>query len=700
MSWNNGSNLTFRAFPANRYLLHGAPLLQNASIDTLVAQEPSISMERTHRFLRSLILAGNGLGLCLSNAAGAAPPLEAYGNLPQVEYLRVSPSGERVAMVGVIGDKRQLVLAEVAGSKLIKAAALGENKVRDMSWAGDEHVLVSITATTASLYDFGNQRLELGGVLHVGLDGRAPWSVFEHSDNIEHTVLENYGAYPQQGHWSGYFGGLSLVRQRGFGDNGYTRQHTYIDLYRVDLETSQPTLLASGAGREHEWVLGADGSIVAHVEYAEGSGEWVLYAGAVRDKVLLKKTTPTRDMRIAGLGRSPGTVLVIDRTGDEDIATEIDVATGHSDTILADVGIARYLFDPITGLLVGATTVPDPWAKFFDPAMQNHYNNIRNAFPHQRLRLESFTPNLKEMVVFTDGTADAGTFWFVNRTTSRADPIGYPYPQIKAGDVGPVRSIVYTASDGMGMDGVLTLPPGRDAKNLPLVVLPHGGPIGPWDEPKFDWWPQAFASRGYAVFQPNYRGSGGHSVAFRNAGNGEWGRKILSDITDGVAELTKLALIDPKRACIVGGSYGGYAALAGVTLQQGLYRCAVSVAGPADMATFMSWEAQRFGVNSPALRKMQKITGADTASASYLHDISPRQFAKRADAPILLIHGKDDTRVPIEQSRQMASALKAYSKSVEFVELEKEDHFLSRDVTRTVMLKAALNFVEKYNPPQ
>jgi pimeloyl-ACP methyl ester carboxylesterase len=658
-------------------------------------------MERTHRFLPFLILAGNGLGLCLSNAAGAAPPLEAYGNLPQVEYLRVAPSGQRVAMVGVIGDKRQLVLAEVAGGKLIKAAALGENRVRDLNWAGDEHVLVSIAATTASLYDFGNQRLELWGVLHVGLDAKPPWSVFERSDDIEHTVFANYRAYPQQGHWSGYFGGLSLVRQRGFGDNGYTRQHTYIDLYRVDLETAQPTLLASGAGREHEWVLGADGSIVAHVEYAEGSGEWVLYAAAVRDKVLLKKTTPTRDIWIAGLGRNPETVLVIERTGDEDIATEIDVATGHSETLFADVGIARYLFDPLTGLLIGAATVADPWAKFFDPAMQNHYNNIRNAFPHQRVHLESFTPNLQEMIVFTDGTADPGTFWFVNGTTHRADPIGYPYPQIKAGDVGAARSIAYSAADGMKMDGVLTLPPGRDAKNLPLVVFPHGGPIGLWDDPGFDWWAQAFASRGYAVFQPNYRGSGGRTVAFRNAGYGEWGRKILSDIKDGVAELAKLGLIDPTRACIVGASYGGYAALAGVTLQQGLYRCAVSVAGPADMATFMSWQTQRLGINTAALRTMQKTTGADAASsASYLHDISPRQFAKRADAPILLIHGKDDTRVPIEQSREMASALKANSKSVELVELQKEDHFLSRDVTRTVMLKAAVSFIEKHNPPQ
>jgi pimeloyl-ACP methyl ester carboxylesterase len=657
-------------------------------------------MERTHQFLRSFLLAASGLGLCHGSPAGAAPPLEAYGNLPQVEHMRVSPSGTRIAMVGVVSEKRQLVLVEVAGSKLIKAAAVGSNKVRDVRWAGNDHVLVSITATSAPLYDFGNLRYELEAVVHVGLDGKPPWSVFEHSDNIEHTVFGSYGAYSRNDHWYGYFGGLTLVRQLGFGDHGYTRQHTYTDLYRVDLETSQPTLMAPGAGREHDWVLGADGSIVAHAEYSAGSGEWILYEGIERDKVLLKKSTPLEEVGVAGLGRTVGTVLVIDHTGGKDEATEIDLASGHSEPLFADVGTAGYLFDPITGLLVGAKILSDPFAQFFDAAMQDHYNSTRHVFPHQRMRLESFTPGLKEMIVFTNGADDPGTYWFVNGATHRADPIGYPYPLIKPADVGPIRSIAYTAADGMPMDGVLTLPPGRDAKNLPLVVLPHGGPIDVWDEPGFDWWAQAFASRGYAVFQPNYRGSGGQSAAFRDAGYGEWGRKMLSDITDGVAELARLALIDSKRACIVGGSYGGYAALAGVTLQSGLYRCAVSVAGPADMASFLSWEAERHGMDTSTFRFMQKIVGAGTGSAAYLHDISPTQFAKRADAPILLIHGKDDTRVPIEQSREMLSALKANGKIVQFVELEKEDHFLSRDVTRIAMLKAAVGFVEKYNPAQ
>jgi dipeptidyl aminopeptidase/acylaminoacyl peptidase len=655
-------------------------------------------MERNFQLLRLSLFAAASLALSFS-AAAASPPLEAYGNLPQVEFMRVSPSGNRIAMIGVDHEKRQLILAEAGTNKVLKAAAVGDNKVRNLFWAGDEHVLVEVTKTSPLLYDYGYQRIELFGMLHVGLDGSPPWPVFGHSDSIEHTVFGYSGAYPQQGRWYGYFRGLTLERQRGFGDAGYTRQHSYLDLYQVDLQTSTPKLLATGPGREHEWVIGADGNIAAHVEFAPASGEWVLYAGREREKLLIKKNTPVQEISLVGLGRRDGTVLVLDHTGDTDQVCEIEVATGACETLFSDVGVTGFLYDPLSGLLIGAATPTDPWAQFFDPALQKHYNSARKAFPNQQVRLESFSPNLKDMIVFTDGTADSGTFWFVNGTTHRADPIGYPYAQIAPTDVGPVKTFGYSAADGLRIEAILTLPPGREPKRLPLVVLPHGGPISAADQAGFDWWAQAFASQGYAVLQPNYRGTEGYSDAFRRAGFGEWGRKILSDIADGVTALGTQSLIDPKRVCIVGASYGGYAALAGVTMQRGLYRCAVSVSGPSDMAKFMNWQTTRYGLDSPDLRYMRKLIGADSASEDRLREISPAHFVKQAEAPILLIHGKDDTRVPIEQSRDMAAALKRAGKVVQLVELEHEDHFLSRDATRIAMLKAAVDFVSKFNPP-
>jgi dipeptidyl aminopeptidase/acylaminoacyl peptidase len=281
----------------------------------------------------------------------------------------------------------------------------------------------------------------------------------------------------------------------------------------------------------------------------------------------------------------------------------------------------------------------------------------------------------------------------VDIKTGRADALGSSYA-IDAGDVGPMRMLRYKAVDGLEIGAVLTLPPGRSEKNLPLIVLPHGGPATR-DYPVFDWWAQAYASRGYAVLQPNFRGSEGSGAAFRLAGRGEWGRKMQTDISDGVADLARQGIIDPKRVCIVGASYGGYAALAGVTLQQGLYRCAVSVAGVADVARMLSTDIRESGQNRTVIRALRTEVG----TGRDMKDVSPANFAARADAPIMLIHGVDDIVVPFDQSRQMAAALSRAGKPHEFIKLEGEDHWLSKGETRLAMLKASMAFVEKHNPP-
>jgi dipeptidyl aminopeptidase/acylaminoacyl peptidase len=242
--------------------------------------------------------------------------------------------------------------------------------------------------------------------------------------------------------------------------------------------------------------------------------------------------------------------------------------------------------------------------------------------------------------------------------------------------------------------GFLTLPHGRAEKNLPLVVFPHGGPAQ-MDTADFNWWAQAMAAQGYAVLQPNFRGSS-LGYQYMEAGFGEWGRKMQSDLSDGVRFLVKEGIVNPERVCIVGASYGGYAALAGVTLETGVYRCAVSVAGIADMKRFHNWNAANGGRSG---RWWDRFLGVAGKNDPALLAISPIEHLSALTVPVLLIHGRDDTVVPYEQSDAMLAAAKRAGKSIELVTLKHEDHWLSRSETRLQMLQATVEFLRANNPP-
>ena len=284
----------------------------------------------------------------------------------------------------------------------------------------------------------------------------------------------------------------------------------------------------------------------------------------------------------------------------------------------------------------------------------------------------------------------------VDLATRKATWLGQEYEGVKPEDISPREPYRYKAADGLEVTGYLTLPRGRPAKGLPLVVFPHGGPASR-DGPGFDWWAQAMANRGYAVLQPNFRGSDGLGAAFLAAGYGQWGRKMQTDLSDGVRDLAAKGTVDPNRVCIVGASYGGYAALAGAAIDTGVYRCAVSVAGPADLRRFVEWSRVQRGRG--AYRYWNRFMGAEDSKDVALGEISPAAHVDRVAIPILLIHGKDDTVVPLEQSQIMADALKRAGKPVELVVQPGADHWLSRGDTRLQTLTSTMAFVEKHNPP-
>jgi dipeptidyl aminopeptidase/acylaminoacyl peptidase len=644
-------------------------------------------------------LAAMALSLVLfgfSTTARAEIPVDTYGKLPKIELVRISPSGNHIALIAVTGESRKLMVVTSDG-KLVKAGAVGDAKVRDLNWAGDEDILLTTSVTANQSMDFG-QSFELGTMLRVALNDTKTWAVFEQSHSVEHTVQGYYGSAERGGRRTGYFGGITEMRGGGGPGSDYVFEHGFADLYRVDLTTGDYEIAVKGNENSHHWVVANDGRIIAHSDYNQKSGLWRVFGGD-HDALLFEKTTPTDDIALLGLGRTPGSIVLVDDSGADDVIEEIDTTNAKATVLFETNSIRQFIFDPVSRLLLGAITLDEKGSSFFDPRIQAKVDGMRKAFPGRNVRLESFGEQLDKMIVETDGAADSGTYWLVDVSSGKAVPLGFEYPDIKGDDVGATSLVKYHAADGLAIEGVLTLPPHREVKQLPLLVMPHGGPEGVMDILQFDWLAQAFASRGYAVFQPNFRGSGGYGHQFRAAGDGQWGRKMLTDLSDGVVELARQNIIDPKRVCIFGASYGGYAALAGVTLQHGIYRCAISWAGVSDMPMFSGWQIRRYGPTNDLSRYMRKITGVDVEGEGVLREISPAAFANKADAPILLMHGKDDTRVPIEQSEYMASALKRAGKPFDFITVPREDHFLSLETTRTALLKTSTTFLEKYNPP-
>lgn len=622
----------------------------------------------------------------------AAPPLSIYGQLPGFEKSVLSPTGDRVAIIGRVAGKRQLVVYD-KDKKPLFAAPLGEEKIRGLYWIGEKDILVYKSDTVDLGVGFTSDQAELYSGLIFPIDGRKPWFVFQNNKSIVGGVRGFYGLYERQSKWYGYFGGITL-ESKGVAET-YLKT-TQPVLYEVDLTTGSARKIAARPenGVYRSWVLGPDGSVNATFDYISSSGNW-----AIRNAQGGKIATGTSKLGgagLIGLGAT-GDSLLYSLTDDADGESrwfEVPLAGGEAKEILAGSDTEGSIIDRRTGRFIGYTIVSEtPTYRFFDARKQKVINATLKAFPGLAVRLIDWNDSFDKLIVRTEGSGDPQSWWLVDIKTGQAMPLGQSY-QIPEQEVGSVKMIRYKAGDGTEIAAVLTLPPGRDAKNLPVVIFPHGGPAA-HDEVRFDWWAQAFAARGYAVLQPNFRGSTGYGPAFKRAGHGEWGGKMQTDISDGLAHLARDGIVDPKRACIMGASFGGYAALAGVTLQQEIYRCAVSVSGIGDVSKMVATDLAESGSDPTLRRSLEQQVGARRDLAA----VSPIRFVDKVAAPILLIHGKDDTVVHYDQSRDMNAALRRAGKTVEFVTLAGEDHWLSKGSTRLNMLEAAVAFVEKHNPP-
>ena len=347
--------------------------------------------------------------------------------------------------------------------------------------------------------------------------------------------------------------------------------------------------------------------------------------------------------------------------------------------------------NPSDGTVVGIYLTEDrPRIHWLDPSLAQTQAQIDAAVGAGNALITSWDRTMSNLLVKLGGPDQAGAYYVYNRALGgNMSRLAFADETFKTRKLAPVSTIHYKTRDGLDLSAVLTLPKGKAAKNLPLILLPHGGPQAR-DVEGWDWWVQFLAWRGYAVIQPNYRGSTGFGTALVDKGYGEWGLKMQDDLNDAITYLAGAGIADPKRVCIAGASYGGYAAMRGAQRDGKLFRCAISYAGVSDLGALARYDSRSLlGAEYRADLK-EKAPDFDA--------VSPLRHPEEFSTPILIMHGKLDLRVPVKQSRDMAEKLEAAGKNYRYVEQPLGDHHFSRQEDRLQFLKEMDAFLQQYNP--
>jgi len=630
--------------------------------------------------------------LCIAGAsaraADAPAPIEVYGHLPTLEDLALSPDGTKLVFVRISGDERNLYIKPLTENKVLGVARVGDAKLRGIAWMDNDNLWFEVSSTGLPWGLSGPQHeWRQLGTLNIPKQKLAFMSF---GGTGERTV--------------NVISGLPMVRDVGgattlFVPGLYVTDRTLPALFKYDVAGGNIRLIAKSGYPSTEWLIDESGAIAGEFIYYDEQKQWDLKLGGTGSmRTVASGIAPIDVPSVVGFSADGDSILVQLVENGESLWKPLFLKDGSWGAPLAKgQAFTRPIVDRKSGRIIGGVQgIDDSDYIFFDNERQAHWDAVLRAFPGERVELLSTSDDYTRVLVRVFGAKDGYVYSLFDWYSHKAVTLGKVYEGL--GAVAEVKHIAYRAADGLEIPAYLTLPHGRPEANLPLVVFPHGGPADA-DTDDFDWWAQALANEGYAVLQPNYRGST-VSDRFMAAGYGEWGRKMQTDLSDGVRYLARRGTIDPKRVCIVGASYGGYAALAGITLDPGVYRCAVSVAGLSDLKRMLRWTTEKNGYrDNIEQRYWDRFLGVSGPDDPALRAISPIEHIQAVTAPVLLIHGRDDTRVPFEQSEVMADALRHAGKSVEFVTLKHEDHWLSRSATRFQMLQATVAFLKANNPP-
>jgi dipeptidyl aminopeptidase/acylaminoacyl peptidase len=633
--------------------------------------------------------------LISATPAAAKPPIEAFGDVPEIRAMEISPDGSKVAFLQRREDKDILAVYDFAAKTSKPLVSVTEIRARHVEFVGNNYVvLIASTDTRTSGY---RGRYEFSAAFAFNLSTGKNVQLLRGTDGI----------YPAQGGLGRVVavdpGGKHVFMPAYMGPNSADPP---LDLLKVDLDNGRGSRFGGmgGNGNTVDWVVQASGAIIAREDFSEKreTHEIRAYEGNGNWRLIYTEKTPLPSINLVGVAADGKSLITVESRDSEFMSLySMSLADGAVSGPLMqrqDAEVAGAISDSnrvVHGVLYSGMF---PSYDMFDATIEAAINGVQNALPGSAVYLDSWSDDWSKMLFFVEGGTLAERYVMFDRTAKTLLVISNARPAIKPEDVGEVITIEYKARDGLKIPGLITWPTNvaPDArKKLPLVVMPHGGPEA-YDAVGFDWLAQFIANEGYAVLQPNFRGSAGFGDSFRAAGRGEWGRKMQDDITDGVYALVKMGWADPERICIVGWSYGGYAALAGGALAPDTYKCVASIAGVSNLRDMLATERFQHGARSRTVTYWEAQIGDPDKDREAIDAVSPSRLGERFKAPVLLVHGTDDTVVPAKQSDMMNDALKSAKKDVQYIRIKGDDHGLVDNNSRRQVLQLLAEFLAKY----
>lgn len=616
------------------------------------------------------IIAGIMLACTLSTAQTPNKiPLRDFFKNPEKTAFLISPDGKYISHVEPYERRMNIFVQPISGGESKRITSVTDRDLSGYFWKGNDRLLFT--------KDFGGD--ENFHLFAVDREGKLMKDLTPF-DSVRVDVIDNLEDNETD----------VLIQMN-------KRNREVFDAYRLNTVTGELTMAAQNPGNISGWVTDHNGKIRIATT-TDGVNTSILYRESEKDtfKTIMTTTFKESFSPLFFTFDNKNIYAASNLGRDKAVIVEYDIANNKEVKVLFEhpnVDVSGMNFSRLRKVLTEISYVT--WRlerKILDKETENIYASLEKKLPGYEVRVVSTDKNENIFTVSTSSDRSRGSFYLYEKKSGKLTKLADRSPWLNEKDLAKMKPIEYKTRDGLTIHGYLTLPKGKEAKNLPVVVNPHGGP---WarDQWRFNSEVQFLANRGYAVLQMNFRGSTGYGKQFWMASFKQWGKTMQDDISDGVKWLIDQGIADPKKVAIYGGSYGGYATLAGLTFTPDLYACGVDYVGVSNLFTFLKTIPPYW---KPYLDMLYEMVGDLQKDSALLAAASPVFHVDNIKAPLLVAQGAKDPRVNINESNQIVDALKKKGIDVPYLVKDNEGHGFRNEENRFEFYEAMEKFLEKH----